>query len=82
MTDNESFKLEKREKDDLGDKYRALFKSEFGREVLADILYRSHWGTALDAENKQQIGEYNLGVYILARAGILADVNQSMLGIL
>jgi|WetSurSiteA1Bulk_404760.scaffolds.fasta_scaffold01891_2 hypothetical protein len=69
------------ERKKLDTKYATVFGSPLGREVLADILYRTHWGSTLDAENKIQIAEYNVGVYILARAGILQHMNKTILGL-
>ena len=66
----------------IEDKYRAVFKGEFGRAVLGDILARTHWGCTLDPDNKAQIGEFNIGIYILAQAGILQDINKTMLGLI
>jgi hypothetical protein len=66
---------------ELDKKYATLFGSGIGREVLADILFRTHWGSTLDQENKVQIAEYNVGVWILARAGILQAINKSILGL-
>ena len=77
MAEEEDVKREK----ELRDSYHFLFTGDVGRKVLIDILYRAHWGATLDSSNPQQIGEYNLGVYILARSGLLDDAKQSMLGL-
>jgi hypothetical protein len=66
---------------ELDAKYAAVFSPGFGREVLADILFRTHWGSTLDSQNPAQIAEYNVGVYILARAGILQHINKAVLGL-
>ena len=55
----------------LSQKYRQIFLSPLGREVLADILGTCHFGATLDADNKVQIAEYNVGIYILFQCGVL-----------
>jgi hypothetical protein len=60
---------------EIKDKYRALFGSGIGVEVLADILALCHFGSTLDPDNKVQVAEYNVGVSLLARCGILAPDN-------
>lgn len=50
--------------------YQYVFGStDMGREVLADILRTCHYGASLQPENAAQIGEYNVGVMIVARCG-------------
>lgn len=68
------------EPSDIGDKYRALFKSPMGREVFADMLKMMHFGVTLNPANQAMIAEYNAGLTIMAKAGILDDV-KSMLGL-
>jgi len=51
-------------------KYRAVFMSEIGREVLSDILMQCHFGVTLDPDNKVQVAEYNVGMVLLERCGI------------
>lgn len=52
-------------------KYRIVFlQGTLGQDVLQDILSMCHFGGTLDADNKQQIGEYNIGIAILHRCGI------------
>lgn len=58
------------ESEDVGKKYRHLFSSSLGREVLADILGECHFGSTLDPDNKAQVAEYNVGVLILAKCGV------------
>ena len=65
---------------EMRDKYRALFTSQVGREVIADILMTCHFCGTLDPENAAMIAEYNVGVTIAAKAGILLDL-QRFLGI-
>jgi hypothetical protein len=54
-------------------KYRATFlNNPLGMDVLADILSLCHFGCTLNPDNPVQVSEYNLGVVILLRCGILA----------
>jgi len=57
--------------DALQSKYRHVFLSPIGREVLADILGTCHFGATLDPDNKAQIAEHNVGTYILFQCGVL-----------
>lgn len=68
------------------DKYRLVFNSPIGQEVLSDILTMTHFGCTLNSENPQSIGEHNVGVAILAKMGIFAqgtklDVLKSLMAI-
>ena len=63
--------MPKAEGEDVGSKYRYVFSSSMGREVLSDILTKCHFGSTLDPDNKAQIGELNIGILILAECGIL-----------
>jgi hypothetical protein len=54
-------------------KYRLLFRQGIGRDVLTDILSLCHFGSTLDPDNKVQIAEYNVGIAILGRCGMLGD---------
>ena len=56
--------------DELSQKYRHIFTSPLGREVLADILSDLHFGCTLDPDNKAQIAEYNVGTTILFKCGV------------
>lgn len=60
----------------MDDRYRSVFGSKLGSEVLADILAMCHFGASLDPDNKAQIAEYNVGVAILAKCGALRDDNM------
>lgn len=63
-------------KRELQDKYRAVFcGGQVNREVLGDLLKTCHFGQTLDWENPGQIAEFNLGVVILAKCGILRNDN-------
>lgn len=42
-------------------------------QVLADILKICHFGCTLDMDNPHQVAEYNVGVAIMAKLGILAE---------
>ena len=55
-------------------KYRVVFlQNTLGQDVLGDILQTCHFGCMLDADNKQQVGEYNIGMDILHKCGIFAE---------
>jgi hypothetical protein len=54
------------------DKYRAIFLTPMGLEVLADILEMCHFGCTLDPDNKVMVSEHNLGVVILSKCGIFS----------
>lgn len=58
---------------ELAEKYQLIFNSPIGQEVLADILTMTHFGETLNGDNPHQIGQYNIGVTILARMGIFAQ---------
>jgi hypothetical protein len=61
--------LERQAREKLKTKYRFLFTSDMGIEVLADILCNfCHFGYAL--ENPEEVAQYNVGVYIMGRLGI------------
>lgn len=57
---------------ELTAKYRMVFGNAMGQEVLADILSMTHFGNTLNADNPQQIGEYNIGIAILAKMGVFS----------
>ena len=59
--------------DEVSQKYRYIFLSPVGREVLADILADCHFGCTLDPDNKVQVAEYNVCINILAKCGIFGD---------
>jgi hypothetical protein len=66
----------------VDNKYATLFREGIGREVLADILvFNCHWGVTLDYDNKAQIAEYNVGLVIAAKAGILKQIDSQILGL-
>ncbi len=54
-------------------KYRLTFnQNPITKEVLGDILNICHFGCTLDPGNPAQIGEYNVGVTILAKMGVFS----------
>jgi hypothetical protein len=57
---------------ELTAKYRMVFGNSMGQEVLADILSMTHFGGMLNADNPQQIGEYNVGMAIMAKMGVFS----------
>ncbi len=71
--------LEKKDVEDLRPKYRSLFSmTDIGREVLSDILVTfCGFGSYLEANDKEDIGAYNVGVGILSRLGVFTpDVEK------
>ena len=75
------------EYDDVGSKYRSIFTSPLGREVLADLLRECHFGSTLDPDNKVQTAEYNVGVMVLAKCGVFGpetkmDVINALLNVI
>ena len=72
--------------EDIGGKYRHIFSSPMGRDVLSDILTECHFGMTLDPDNKAQIAEFNVGMMVLAKCGILGpdtkkDVINALCGV-
>lgn len=53
------------------EKYRAIFLSSLGQEVLTDLLTELGFGSTLDPEKAYQVHQHNLAVVILAKCGIL-----------
>ena len=47
---------------ELTEKYRKVFGSPIGQDVLADILTMTHFGETLDAGNLHRVAEHNLGI--------------------
>jgi hypothetical protein len=63
----------------LNAKYRLTFlNGEIGMDVLSDILQTCHFGQTLDPDNKAMIAEYNMGVTLLARCGVLEMENDGI----
>ena len=58
-------------------KYRLVFGNAMGQEVLADILTMTHFGCTLNSDNPQQIGEYNIGIGIMAKMGVFSRETKS-----
>jgi hypothetical protein len=66
MTD--FFETEELQVSDIGTKYRVLFGSEMGREVLADILVIiCGIGGRLNPNDPVEVERYNVGQTILGR---------------
>lgn len=66
---------------EIRDKYRTVFSTGTGREVLADILLTCHAGKTLDPDNKVQIAEYNVGKVIMDKSGIMEIFFDTLLGL-
>lgn len=63
------------------ERYAALFGSQVGRKVLADILYNiCHFGVLLNTNDPAEISAYNTGLIILTKAGYLKRID-ALLGI-
>ena len=71
MSDEFEALMPKPKEDDIGNKYRHVFSSPMGREVLADILTECHFMEVPDASNPHKCGEQGIGILILAKCGIL-----------
>lgn len=68
-------KVVKSAKDKLQAKYRIAFIGGIGQDVLNDILLDiCHFGLTLDPSNPAMIAEYNVGLAILAKCGILGPL--------
>lgn len=82
MNDNLEETPEQQYERELRERYRAIFGTPIGRAVLTDILLGlCHFCGSLDPDNAAQIAEYNVGVAIAAKAGLLEDI-QRYLGLL
>ena len=61
-----------KEMKEITEKYRTIFGSPMGQEVLADILTMTHFGETLNGDNPHQIGQFNIGMAILAKMGVFS----------
>ena len=59
--------MTKKEIEEICAKYRISLRSPVGRDVLTDILKSTHFLQTLSPDNPAQIGEYNMGIAILAK---------------
>ena len=57
---------------ELMEKYRKVFGSPMGQDVLADILTMTHFGETLDSNNLHRVAEHNLGILILVKMGVFS----------
>jgi hypothetical protein len=64
-----------KEAQEMQEKYRAVFGSGLGLDVLVDMMSMLHYGSTLDPDNPLQIAEHNLAVTILASCGVHATDN-------
>jgi hypothetical protein len=62
---------EKNPREGIQDKYRALFDSPIGREVLRDILQNCEFGSILHPENYIKFMWHNIAVTILKECGMI-----------
>lgn len=64
-------------------KYRSLFLTELGQEVLTDILVEfCYQGQYHEAGSAEQDGAYNVGLKIMSRMGLLVDDKTLVRGML
>ncbi len=56
---------------DIRAKYRALFDSPIGREVLRDILINAEFGSILHPENYIKFMWHNIAITILKECGMI-----------
>lgn len=81
-----SFNKQAVERRQLQAKYRQVFGTGYGPEVLTDILSECHFAEDADPENPSQIGAQNLGLKILYKIGTFSsgnrlDVTMALLGV-
>lgn len=57
-------------KEEMCAKYRQVFHTGIGLDVLVDLLQELHYGSSLDPDNPLMVAEYNLAVLILAKCGV------------
>ena len=56
--------------------YQSVFSSAEGRKVLGDILVSNHFGVPLN--NEAERIEYNVGVEIARKSGMMGEVDRLM----
>ncbi len=54
-------------------KYRELFSSELGREVLADLLEQAEFGTIIHPQNEVKLMWHNAAICILRECGMVGE---------
>lgn len=59
-------------------KYRQIFTTKLGVDVLTDILAMCNFGRQLDPNNPQQVAYYNVGLSILKQIGIELNTTDSL----
>ena len=65
----------------MQDKYRALFITPLGLEVLTDILFKLDFGCTLDPNDTQKICQHNIAIDILANCGMFVDLKKSVIAL-
>lgn len=70
ILDKFDFETQEDPRKDIRAKYRELFTSILGRQVLADILESCYFGSVLDP-NTTQVMWYNSAIRILQECGMI-----------
>lgn len=65
-------------REDMDQLYQTVFGSAAGRIVLGNILTLGHYGVTLDAENRDQVAEYNFALVIATKAGAMEIVDKQL----
>lgn len=63
---------------ELEQRFKNVFGSAEGRAVLGHILTLGHFGVTLDADNRDQVAEYNFAIVIATMAGALEPVDRQL----
>lgn len=63
---------------EMAQRYKNVFGSGEGRIVLGNILTLGHFGVTLDADNRDQVAEYNFAIMIATLAGALEPVEKQL----
>lgn len=63
---------------EMRQRYKNVFGSAEGRVVLGNILTLGHYGVTLDADNRDQVAEYNFAIVIATMAGALEPVDKQL----
>jgi len=70
MVDNIFSELDIEKEKPIQDDYRLVFSGLTGRRVLGDILFRCGVGNPINWENPAEVGQHNVGMFVLAQMGI------------
>jgi hypothetical protein len=67
--------------EDMMQRYRNVFGTGEGKIVLHDLLTMCHFGVTLDPENVVQVAEYNVGLVVASKAGVLDGFEKQNKGV-